>query len=161
VVASCAVSVCQKQGPIGGDGDHAALLQWVSRHAALPVAIATGPQTARNHFQGRKTPKSAVHFHCFVRGFFGVREHPFEPRVVLGKVLQVVNGAISDDRQAVAGAVNGFFGFDVVSDLLTAKQSTEVPNEGDHGGLFRPQAFEPYGVSILVKNGEGWRVSHG
>ena len=83
------------------------LLKRVAGHSALPVSTAAGPKPPRHHLHGRKAAKTALHFHRLVRGFCGVSENPIKRGVVVGKVTQVVNGAVPDDRQAVSRLGDG------------------------------------------------------
>lgn len=160
VVAPRAVTVGHQHAPVCGDGHHAALLKRVAGHSALPVSTAAGPKPPRHHLHGRKAAETALHFHRLVRGFCGVSENPIKRGVVVGKVTQVVDGAVPDDRQAVSRLGDGSLGLDVVSDLLTAEESTKVPNESKDCGFVCPQAAEPDGFTVAVKNGERLRVSH-
>ena len=87
-------------------------------------------------------------------GSIGVGVHRVRVRKLLDEVVEVVETSISDDGEGIAGAVDGVFRCNVVSNLLTAKHSAKVPDKDQDGGFVRPKEGSRNGVSVGINEGE-------
>ena len=65
--------------------------------------------------------------------------HLFAVRMLAQKVIEVCGCTVSDDAEGVACGSDFFRRFCVVSHLLTAEQSTKMPDKNQNGGAVLPQ----------------------
>jgi len=82
----------------------------------------------------------------------GIGEHGRLNVKVLDEPSSLFRGAVADDHQLSAGAVNAGDVVAQLRDLLFAKESAEVPYEREHHRLLRPKIDDLARLARCVKH---------